>query len=107
MTGAMVGAPRSRMVGPWWRERHHVTDRWTIGTSANPTIPTTAAHRARRAGLSGSRRTARYPTYMRSMMAVVVMRGSHVQYAPHTGFPHRDPSTIVSAVNTTPISAEA
>src|SRR5207249_4075044 len=107
MIGAMVDGPSSRTVGPWWSERHHSTESCTIGTSANATIPTTAAHLARRAGLSGRRRTARYPTYISSMIAVVVSRGSHVQYAPHTGLPHSDPSTMQSAVNTTPISADA
>src|SRR5437763_13215779 len=41
------------------------------------------------------------------MIAVVVSRGSHVQYVPHTGFPHSEPRKVVSAVNSTPISADA
>ena len=62
MIGAIVDSPSSRIVGPWCSDRHHVTDSWTIGMSANATMPITAAHRARFAGFSGSRRTARYAT---------------------------------------------
>ena len=38
---------------------------------------------------------------------MLVSRGSHVHHTPHTGLPHSDPRTIVSAVNNTPISADA
>ena len=59
MTGAIVDWPRSRTVAPWCKERHQVTESCTMGTSTNPTMPMTADHRARLAGLSESRRTAR------------------------------------------------
>src|SRR5881628_2039281 len=41
------------------------------------------------------------------MMAVVVSRGSHVHHVPQTGLAQMDPKTMVSAVNSTPTSAEA
>ena len=43
---------------------------------------------------------------MSSSSAVVVSRGSQVHQVPQTGRPHSDPSTMVSAQNSTPISAE-
>ncbi len=41
-----------------------------------------------------------------NMIAVVVSRGSHTHHTPHVGFPQSEPWASVSAVNTTPISAE-
>ena len=35
------------------------------------------------------------------------MRASHAHHTFHTGRPHSEPSTSVSPVNSTPISAEA
>src|SRR5215471_14740375 len=40
-------------------------------------------------------------------MAVVVRRASHSHHVPQVGFPQSDPTASISAVNTTPISADA
>ena len=34
-------------------------------------------------------------------------RASHSHHVPHVGFPHSEPTTSISAVNTTPTSADA
>ena len=49
----------------------------------------------------------RFETQIQVGSVVEVSRGSQVQYVPHTGLAHSEPSTMVNTVNSTPISAEA
>ena len=70
-------------------------------------MPTTADTRARRSGSSISVRISRYPPYTTRLSAVVVRRASHTQYVPQVGLAHSIPPTMVTTVNSTPISALA
>src|SRR5680860_1585503 len=90
-----------------WMVRHHRMDMNTIGTSTQPTMPTTASKRARRCPSGKEDLTMRYATQINHRTRVVVRRGSHVQYAPQMGLAHSGPVTRVMVVKTTPISAEA
>ena len=43
ITGSIEGAWGFRIVAGWWSVRHHSTEKWMIGTSSAPTMPSTAA----------------------------------------------------------------
>src|SRR5207245_11582700 len=75
----------------WCSVRHQRTEKYTMGTLRNPTLATNAAVRARVSGSSMNARNTRYPANVASMIAVVVSRGSQVQYVPQVGRPHKEP----------------
>ena len=66
-------------VPDWCRVCHHVTERCTIGTSANAMIAAIAHRLPRSSAVDAVRRSARYPRYRKKRIAVLVSRASHTQ----------------------------
>src|SRR5581483_9288532 len=77
-----------------------------IGTFTTPTIANTALARSARWTSSMADRNPMYPRYRKSRISSDVRRGSHSQYVPHIGAPHKEPVTRAHSVKDAPIGAQ-
>src|SRR5438874_4014568 len=91
----------------WCSEFHHLTEKYTMGTSTNATMQATEDQTARFAGSSTNARKARMPPNAKTITAVVVSLGSQSHHTPQVGFAQMDPCMQRSRERTTPISMAA
>src|ERR1019366_4515195 len=91
---------------PWCKVFHHTTEKWMMGTLIAVRIAKTALRRARRAGSSLARRSARYARAKTPRIAVEVSRASQAHHTPQVGRPQIDPVISVREMKTTLISIE-
>src|SRR5471030_760917 len=77
-----------------------------IGTLTTPTTANKALARSARCTSSIAERRPIYPRYRNNRISSEVRRGSHSQYVPHIGRPHREPVTSAATVKDAPIGAQ-